>query len=452
MVAHELGWSTRARERRVPTVGRRGRPAHVARLTPQPTPTPPEGRNPARTYGRLTVRVSFEKRFTEITTWVERHPIAVDASIAIALALIDLVLGFTTDVRPHVNGTPDELDLVSATSVSCLTFRRQAPWSVFLLLTVNSTVITYAHGLHVGATTALVISLYTVAVRAKSPWACMVAALPPAALVVVMLFAERTGGDEFWPEALASVVPMSIATVALGRTVRRSRHQATRLAEALDRLSDLQRRLADEAVSRERLRIARELHDVIAGSLGVINTRSGVARLMCPKSDRHAKEALHVIETVSRNAVDEMRHLLGALRTGGPAATSRQPGLDDLPDLVTGARRSGLPVRLHETGERRPVAEAVGLAAYRIAQEALTNVFKHAGTVPTTVSLQHDTYGLHITIHNAVGEATTPHRSCGYGLAGMRERVMALGGSFHAEHTLDEGFVVHASLPANSRE
>ncbi|REH41156.1 signal transduction histidine kinase [Kutzneria buriramensis] len=203
---------------------------------------------------------------------------------------------------------------------------------------------------------------------------------------------------------------------AIGRSVRRNRCYAAKLAE--------------QAVVEERLRIARELHDVVAHSLGVIAVKAGVANHL-PDS---APDALRVIEATSREALAEMRRMLGVLRAEEPLRPA--PGLDELPELAAVAREMGVEVSLDVRGG--PLPDGVDLAVYRIVQEALTNVVKHAA--PTSCQVLVDVAATEVRV-----DVTNQGRS--HGLVGMRERVVMFDGSLAAGPRPGGGFAVSARLP-----
>ena len=207
------------------------------------------------------------------------------------------------------------------------------------------------------------------------------------------------------------------------------------------------------AVGEERARIARELHDVVAHSVGAMVVQAQGARRMLDRDPQRAREALVAIEDTGRGALDEMRRSLGVLRRqGADAPLAPQPGMNSLSKLIEQARRGGLAVELVTEGDARPLPMGVDLSAYRIVQEALTNSRKHAGRVRAQVTVRYGPDELELEIADdgrpASGEA--PELSAGHGLVGMRERVALYGGDLRAGRGRDGRFVVHASLPLAS--
>ncbi len=203
-------------------------------------------------------------------------------------------------------------------------------------------------------------------------------------------------------------------------------------------------------VGEERLRIARELHDVLAHNVSLINVQAGVA-LHLLQRDGEAKEvepALAAIKQASAETLREMRSVLGMLRQADEAAPrAPEPGLGNLEALVGRMRDAGVEVELTFAGERRDPPGSVDLAAYRIAQEALTNVARHVPGQPARVEVAFDDEGLTITVANPTGRRVPGEPEPGNGIVGMRERATALGGTLAAGRRSDGVFTVRARLP-----
>ncbi|WP_228011144.1 sensor histidine kinase [Nonomuraea phyllanthi] len=239
----------------------------------------------------------------------------------------------------------------------------------------------------------------------------------------------------------------------VGRAVHERRLYAARDAE----------RLAAQAVTEERLRIARELHDVVTHSVGLIAVKAGVANHVLATRPDEAHDALRVIETASRSALVEMRHLLGVLRSTSEPDLVPTPGLRGIYGLADQARLAGVEVELDvqvgdvgdvddgsdaQGGKRGRVPDGVGLSIYRIVQEALTNVVKHAAPAHCRVSVVADGTDARIEVVNdGPGRRTLPSVGTGHGLIGMRERVAMYGGVFEAGRLPEGGFRVRARLP-----
>ncbi len=246
------------------------------------------------------------------------------------------------------------------------------------------------------------------------------------------------------------------AAWSLGDAARTRRLQARALAE---RARDAERNRnahSREAVTTERLRIARELHDVMAHSMSVIAVQAGVGRHVMDRDPETARTALGVIEDTNRRTLTEMRQLLGVLRVDDPPAAAQlgsrapQPGLDRLDDLLADARAAGLVVTLSVTGTARQLPPHLDLAAYRILQEALTNAARHAGPAQLRVTLTWSGETLAIDVSDdgrgpVAGRGSSP--GGGFGLIGLRERATSVGGGFDAGPGPDGGFRVRATLP-----
>ncbi|GAA2370673.1 sensor histidine kinase [Dactylosporangium salmoneum] len=204
-------------------------------------------------------------------------------------------------------------------------------------------------------------------------------------------------------------------------------------------------RRAREAVLDERGRIARELHDMVAHSVTVMVIQAGVVRRRLDAGLPVDGELLRSIEASGRDAVGELRRTLGLLR--GEGAADPPVGLERLDDLLAQMREAGLTVTLRREGEPVALAPAADLSAYRIVQEALTNVLKHAGPTAVTVGVRYAPDGVHLTVADDGGRAGGPAAGTGQGLIGMRERAALFGGDLTAGPRAGGGFAVHARLP-----
>jgi signal transduction histidine kinase len=222
-------------------------------------------------------------------------------------------------------------------------------------------------------------------------------------------------------------------------------------------LGDRERRLAlaererevaaREAVVAERARIARELHDAIAHNVSMMVVQAGAERRVLDEEQSSTREVLETVEEIGRGALTEMRRLVGMLRSDETDPLAPQPGLDDLPQLVTQVREAGLPVELSIEGERRELPVGLELSAFRIVQEALTNALKHAGDARATVRVRYGPDSLELEIVDDGAGAEAQAEGGGHGLVGMRERVALYGGRFEADRRAAGGFTVRALLP-----
>jgi signal transduction histidine kinase len=258
--------------------------------------------------------------------------------------------------------------------------------------------------------------------------------------------------DEDWP-SLVQAFGLAAWLLVLGTGAEILRIRRERRDELAHTRAEEARRRASE----ERLLIARELHDVLAHNISLINVQAGVALHLLDEHPDQARPALAAIKDASGEALGELRSVLDVLRRGDDGLTApRTPaaGLRDLEDLVARTRATGLDVRLEVSGEVQPVPAGVGLAAFRIAQEALTNVVRHADAGRVTVRLGYGPGELTVQVDDdgqgGRGVADAGSRAApgsGKGIAGMRERVRALGGEFEAGQRPGRGFRVRARLP-----
>jgi signal transduction histidine kinase len=313
-------------------------------------------------------------------------------------------------------------------------------------------------------------------------WITLLVTLPPSgvwpanlSLIAAFLFAA-TGGHRraawvvivagylctVWLIPLASghrVASLTFALALLGwlavlvvaAELVRSRRERTAQARAA-RQVDQQRQ-----ASEERLQMARELHDVVGHTMSLINVQAGVGLDLMDSRPEQARVALTAIKAASREALDELRTMLAALRQSGedvPLAPSS--GLDRLPELVGLTRAAGLSVSTEVAGDRRPLPAATDLAAYRIIQESLTNVARHAGPARVVIRLSYKAHSLEIMVRDngrVPGGRGGSSPGTGSGIAGMQQRALALGGQLDAHPRPEGGFIVTACLPlVNGRD
>jgi signal transduction histidine kinase len=250
-------------------------------------------------------------------------------------------------------------------------------------------------------------------------------------------------GDYFG--ALSAVVGPAV----VGRFVRYQREQSRRLQELTHQLERERELNVARALSDERARIARELHDVVAHTISVVAIQADAAEAALEAEPTRARVPLETIRRSAAEALTEMRRLLAVLRADEPPGElTPSPSLDRLPALIDRARAAGVEVTLEVRGAAQSVPASLDLSAYRIIQEALTNVGKHAAGAPASIVLDwgHDALAIEIRNPGANLEQADANGS-GHGLIGMRERVRMLGGDFNAGPATGGGFVVSALLP-----
>jgi signal transduction histidine kinase len=264
--------------------------------------------------------------------------------------------------------------------------------------------------------------LYTVGITSRRPVATLVGTL---AAATVAFGVNGLTTPQPWQDPAGTfvfVVVVSIAAWATGRAVQARRDYASRM------------------VSDERLRIARELHDIMAHSMSLIAVKAGIANHVADARPEEARDALRIIEATSRATLNDMRRMLGVLRSSPDLSPA--PDVSGLPELVDRTRTAGVDVSLEMAVDDLP--EGLGVSVYRIVQEALTNVVKHAGPVRCAVSVVVSKGEVRISVTDD-GPGGTP--GSGHGLVGMRERVTMYGGTFTAGPRPEGGFAVSARMP-----
>jgi signal transduction histidine kinase len=355
------------------------------------------------------------------------RPGRADVHLAVILAALSLVEVAVIDREPR--------GFVLAVLMALpLAWRRIAPLLVALVISGSLAAFVRVAGEgndYVFIVVTIVLSMYSVG--AFLPIRVSVAGLLATAAVVaigVQASEVSSTGDYLF------IVFLFGAPWVAGRIARRQ-YAATAAAE---------RRAAD-AVADERARVARELHDVVAHSVGLIVVQAGAAEQVIDRDPAAAREALATIRTTGKAALVDLRHMLGLLRSDGDHQGSEpQPDLDALDALVERVRGAGLPVQVEVQGERRPVGPGVGLAAYRVVQEALTNALKHARGSHATVRLRYEPDLLEVTVTDD-GGSPNGTAGAGQGLIGMRQRVLVHDGALDAGPIPGGGFRVHARLP-----
>lgn len=254
------------------------------------------------------------------------------------------------------------------------------------------------------------------------------------------------------PEGRNELVALLLVTLIVLLAGGLTRAERDRLSALRERAASLEREqdaVRGRAALEERLRIARDLHDVVGHGLSAIAVQSGTARVALEAGDRDAvRTALGHVEETSRGAMREMRAVVGVLRERSPTAAQSAPGLDGVPRLLEQAGRAGVRAALDPVGDLGPVPPVVGRCAYRVVQEALTNVIRHARGAAATVRLEVRDGWLHVEVTDRGGTgAGKDSASGGHGLVGMRERVEMLHGTLQAGPRDGGGWAVRASLP-----
>lgn len=288
---------------------------------------------------------------------------------------------------------------------------------------------------------AMVVASYTVGlVERKRRALCglLIAVGPPFAGLLL------EGSD---PADLVSVAILYGGAWVVGSLLRQQIQRADAMADEAAAIQEADAERRAQAVAEERVRIARELHDVISHSISVISVQSQAVRLRLPAEQRRDIEDLAAIETTARQAMEELRRLFGVLRSPDDRPPlAPQPGLDQLPRLMERTRSAGLPVDVDVVGEPLDLPPGLDLTAYRIIQESLTNAIKHAGPATARVQLRYSPSRLEILIQDD-GCGKRDGATHGHGLVGMEERVAMYGGTLTAGDMAGGGFAVTAAIP-----
>ncbi len=376
----------------------------------------------------------------------------VDALLAVAVAAVTAA-AVQVAVEPH-STPPNAFAYVLAVAFGALLLLRRR-WPLGVFAASNVLLLVYYTSGFPGMTPAIPLgaALYTAAAAGHLRWCLASTAFFMTAGAVVVGIREHTPALE----VLTSFLPQASLMVALsllGDAVRSRRGWQAEVRERLGRVEADREREARRRVERERLRIARELHDVLAHTIAVVTVQAGVAADVLTESPEQARSALLAIRSASREAMAELKATVGVLRggerDGGGAPRTPSPGLGQLGGLLEAAREGGLQVEAEVAGEPRPLPALVDLTAYRIVQESLTNVSRHAGAAAATVTIRYEPGAVVVEVDDdgRGPAATAADHPPGYGLAGMAERSAVLGGTLEAGPRPGGGFRVTARLPA----
>lgn len=383
------------------------------------------------------------------------HPLASDALLALGV-LVAMIAASFTDPHGSVTGptfgdrTPTPLGTVMMTAAAlALVLRRRRPFAVLAVTGSLSLVELLGENRPAPVTVSAVVALYTVASRTDRPTTWRVGLATMTALAAA---AMAFGPTPWYAQENLGVFAWTGMAAAAGDAVRSRRAFVDAIRERAERAERTREEEARRRVAEERLRIARDLHDVVAHHIALVNVQAGVAAHVMDRRPDQAKEALAHVREASRSALDELRATVGLLRQSGDPEAPTEPvsGLAVLDGLLDGFRKAGLPVSLARADGGRPLPSAVDLAAYRIVQEALTNVRKHAGPgarAEVSVVLVGRTVEVTVLDDGSPAAAPPAEPSGGHGLLGMRERVTALGGVLSAAPRYGGGFRVQAILP-----
>ncbi|MFJ8857278.1 sensor histidine kinase [Streptomyces sp. NPDC102451] len=389
--------------------------------------------------------------------WLRGHPLAFDGGLAVAVLVCMICASFAEPDPGHgpVLGarTPGAASvLLMVLAAAALVLRRRRPVAVLAVTGLLSAVEFLLMDPPAPVVMSAVVALFAVAAGTDRPTTWRAALLTMGVLTVAAMV---VGSTPWYSQENLGVLAWTGLAGAAGDAVRSRRAFIDAIRERAERAERTRDEEARRRVAEERLRIARDLHDVVAHHIALVNVQAGVAAHVMDKRPDQAKEALAHVREASRSALNELRATVGLLRQSGDpeAPTEPAPGLAVLGSLIDTFRNAGLPVEVACTDPDSPLPAAVDLAAYRIIQEALTNVRKHAGAgAKAEVSVVRVGGTAEVTVlDNGRGAGPAPADGGRHGLIGMRERVTALGGTLTAGPRYGGGFRVHAILPVTSR-
>ncbi len=377
-----------------------------------------------------------EGLFGAVRRVVHKHPLPTDAlaaAVLLALSTLWLVLSPLSNVRTG---------LVQGALIVPLVWRRKNPTAVFVVVAAVA-LVQWALGYRLIGDASLLVALYTVAVHES--WVRTLLATGVLEVGAAMA-ATRWVPAGTVPRSFLFLTAMVVAGLFAGLTVRSGSEYLAWLAERAARLEVERDQQAAIGAARERTRIARELHDIVAHSLSVVITLADAASAVSDSDPTQAAKTMRQVSEIGRQALGDMRTMIGVLRTDDTdAELGPQPDIAQLDDLVERVRATGLEVVMEVTGEAFALGAATELTVYRIIQEALTNTIKHASATKVCVSVHYARPSVEITVtDNGSGTASTG--GGGHGIEGMSERAGLHGGSLTAGPASGQGWTVSAVL------
>ncbi|GLY17203.1 two-component sensor histidine kinase [Kineosporia sp. NBRC 101677] len=367
------------------------------------------------------------------------------AAVAAALCL----LGGAARADGSLSTPPLTAYLIAAVSGAVLPLRRRAPVPVMVVL-IGCGLLVTADGLLLSPLTVApaVFAAYSYALSARSERRTLGAISLAAGILVVASAPWAEGLSSQDISRLAAVAAFPLVAAVFGHSVQNRRAYLTAVEERARRAEQTREDEARRRVAEERMRIARELHDLVAHQITLANAQATVAAHVFDTRPEQTRASLGDLVRTTRHALDDLRATVGLLRQSGDVEAPGEPapGLAQIPALLESFRLAGLDVSLQQEGAAQALPPAIDLTAYRIVQESLTNVTKHAGTATARVHLTWNPDHVRVEISDAGGPARA-ERPPGYGLIGMRERATAVGGRLWSGRAAEGGWSVVAHLP-----
>jgi signal transduction histidine kinase len=386
-----------------------------------------------------------------VPVWLRDRPLLSDSVLAGVLLMASLC---SMAVGPDYTAAR-ELDALGTVLVvlGCLplALRRAAPLPALAVVSVATSVATsldFATGV---LSVSVLVGVYTVAAYGRRGEARLALLLGAATFLATIPFVD----GEVRATDLVAVVGVVLAAYAFGRSIGFRRAYTAELELRAARMERARESDLRAVVAEERGRIARELHDVVAHAVSVMTVQASAAQRTIERNPAASREAMRAVEQTGRQALTDMRRIVGVLRSAGEqqGELAPQPGVADLPALLDHVREAGLPVRLHVLGRPRELPSGIDLTIYRLVQESVTNALKHAGPTTADVTLTYAPQAVGVLVRDRGRGAASRLGQFGggelrgHGLLGMRERVTLYGGSLRAGPAAGGGYEVDARIP-----
>ncbi|MFH0917150.1 MAG: sensor histidine kinase [bacterium] len=392
---------------------------------------------------RATIRRAMYKKLCRV---LREHPLAVDTSIALAVAALLAAVSVGGGIRENDQASAMVLPTVLSAIVALPLFLRRRHPYLALAGTLILTMLAFGLSSPVPPVMlAIAVALYTVGDRGYRIGSLIGAA---AAVTCILIIRLIFSGGSALAEGLVRDVAWIVGSSALGYAVASRRAYVEEFKQRALHAERTREEEAQRRVNEERLRIARDVHDGVAHALASISLQASAGGAVLDSDPEGAREALRQIRGASVSALAELRATLGVLRQPVSAGAAPAPSLEQLAELADVLRAGGIEVSVSREGGDRTVPTEVGNVAYRILQEALTNVLRHSGARHADVKVRYDHRSLTVSVaDDGNGRTEDDGRGAGYGITGMRERAEAVGGSLEAGPESDGGFAVRADLP-----